>query len=100
MTWLKTTVSAISAALLAALAIFAVANARRQASTAKKWQAKAVDIEEGNVNKGTLTAEAASTKAKLHDAKAEELKTKAEARITKIGKTDEDIATLLDRWRS
>ena len=99
MTWLKTTFSAISAALLAALAIFAVASAQRQKSSARKWQSKAEDIESGNVKKATLTAEAASTKAKLHDAKADELKAKAEARITKIGEKNEDITDILDRWR-
>lgn len=98
MTWLKTTWSSISMALLAALAIFAAANASRQKSSARKWQEKADDIESGKVEKGTLTAEAASTKAKLHDARASEMKAKAEARITQIGSKNEEISDILDRW--
>ena len=98
MTWLKTTWSAISAALLAALAIFAVASAARQKSNAEKWQQKSIDIEAGNVKKATVTAEAASTRAKLHDAKATELKKKAEARITAIGGKDEAISDILRNW--
>lgn len=98
MTWLKTTWSAMSAALLAALAIFAVASAQRQKSSARKWQETADDIESGKVKKGTLTAAAASTKAKLHDARASELKTKAETRITQIGEKNEEISDILDRW--
>ena len=99
MKWLKTTWSAISAALLVALAVFAAASASRQKSSARKWQETAVDIEAGKVKKGTVTAEAASTKAKLHDARANELKAKAENRITKIGERDEEVADILDRWR-
>lgn len=98
MTWFKTTGSAISAALLAALAVFAVASAKRQTTTARKWQEKANDIESGKVKEATLTAEAASTKAKLHDARAKELKAKAEQRITQIGGKDEEISDILDRW--
>jgi Spy/CpxP family protein refolding chaperone len=98
MTWFKTTGAAISAALLAALAIFAAANAKQQASSARKWQQKADDIESGKVKESTLTAAAASTKAKLHDARAQELKAKAENRITQIGEKDEEISDILDRW--
>lgn len=98
MTWFKTTWSAISAALLAALAVFAAANAMRQKSSARKWQEKADDIESGKVKDGTLTAEAASSRAKLHDARADEMKVKAEARITQIGSKNEEISDILDRW--
>ena len=98
MIWLKTTWSGISVAILAALAVFAVASAQRQKDSAKKWQLKAVDIEHGKVKKSIITAEAANTKAKLHNAKAGELKKKAEARITKIGEANEDVADILDRW--
>jgi hypothetical protein len=85
-------------ALLAALAVFAVASAQRQKSSARKWQETAVDIESGKLKDAIVTAEAANTKAKLHDAKAGELKAKAEARITKIGEQNEDVADILDRW--
>lgn len=98
MTWFKTTWSAISTAILAALAVFAAANAMRQKSSARKWQEKADEIESGKVKKSTVTAEAASTKAKLHDARASELKAKAETRITQIGSKNEEISDILDRW--
>jgi len=97
-TWLKAIWSSISVALLAALAVFAVASAQRQKTNARKWQDKAVDIESGKLKDATITAEAANTKAKLHDARARELKKKAEDRITQIGDKDEDVADLLDRW--
>ena len=94
MKWIKTHLAVLGAAIVAALAIFAAA---RHKAMAKQWQETAVDIEQGNVIKGTMTAEAASTKAKLHDAKADEIKAKAE---TKIGKKDEATADILSRWGS
>jgi len=100
MTWIKASWTALSAALLAALAIFAVASAQRHKKTAKKWQDKAVAVEEGKVVKGIEKAEQASTQAALHEAKAESIKAKAEARITQIGEKDEDVADILNRWRS
>ena len=100
MTWLKTTWSAISVALLAALAVFAAASVQRQKTNARKWQETAVDIESGKLKEATITAEAANTKAKLHDAKANEAKAKAESRIDQIGKKNEEISDILDRWKS
>lgn len=94
MKWIKTHLALLGAAIVAALAIFAAA---RHKAMAKQWQETAVGIEEGNVSRGTLTAEAASTKAKLHDAKADEIKAKAEA---KVGKRDEATADILKRWGS
>ena len=99
MKWLKSIGSSVVLVVLAALAIFATAGATRQKANARKWQGKAEDIEAGNVESATLTAEAASTKAKLHNAKADELKAKAEQRITAIGEKDEEVADILDRWR-
>lgn len=98
MTWLKTTGSALWVALLAAAAIFAVASAKAQKNNAKKWQGKADDIESGKLKSATLTAEAANTRAKLHDAKAKQLKEKAESRIGQIGDHDEDVKDILTRW--
>ena len=99
MSFLKTTWSALSAAFMVALVIFAGAAVIRQKNQAEKWKGKAVDIELGNVVKGVKSAEAASTKAKLHDATAGEKKKAAEARITKIGEKNEAVADILDRWR-
>jgi len=98
MTWLKTTWSALSAAFLIALAVFAGAAVVRQKKQAEKWKDTALEIELGNVKKGTLTAEAASTKAKLHDAKADEKKAAAEKRITQIAEKDEEISDIISRW--
>jgi len=99
MTWLKATWTALGTALLAALAVFAVANARAQKSNARKWQEKATDIEAGNVVKGVETAAAALTQAKLHESKAAAARATAEARITAIGENNEDMADIIDRWR-
>lgn len=98
MTWLKTAWKAISAALLAALVVFAAASARGHKKKAEKWQAHAVNSEGEQVKKGVLTAKQAQTKAKLHKAKADEIKKKAEDRITAIGAKDEDVADILARW--
>ena len=100
MTWLKTSWTALTVGILACLAIFAAASARRQKAIASKWQDKAVDIEVGLVKSGTLTAKAANTQAKLHNAKAKQIRAKAEQRITAIGDKDEDVADILDQFRS
>jgi flagellar biosynthesis/type III secretory pathway M-ring protein FliF/YscJ len=90
--WVKTTMGALFAAIVAGLAIFA---ASRHKANAQKWQEQAVDIEEGNVRKKTVTAEAATTRAKLHDAKADEIVKKAENRIKD---NNEATADILKRW--
>jgi hypothetical protein len=98
MNWLKTSWNALAAGLAAALAIFAVANAARHRKTALEWQEKAVDIESGKVVKGIARAEQANAQAKFHEAKAASIKKQAEARITQIGETDEDVRDILSRW--
>jgi hypothetical protein len=94
----KTTWNALSAAILAALAIFAVASAQRHKKTAREWQEKAVDIESGKVVRGIAKAEQASAQAKYHEAKAASIKKQAEDRITQIGEKDEDVRDILSRW--
>ena len=98
MNWLRGLGISVKAAALAFLAVLAVMAAKRQKATADKWHDKAVDIELGKVTDGTTTAKAASTQAKLHDAKADEIKKKAEDRITQIGEKDEDVKNILARW--
>jgi len=99
--WLKTSWTALTVGILACLAIFAAASARRQKAIASKWQDKAVDIEVGLVKSGTLTAKAANTQAKLHNAKANEIRAKGvEARVKRIGEKDEDVASILDQFRT
>ncbi len=92
MKWLKTTGSALVVGFGIFLAIFASVMHKQ---AARKWQEKSVDIEKGNVKSKTMTAEAASTKAKLHDAKADEIVAKAEKRIKE---KDETTADILARW--
>ena len=98
MDWLKGLGISVKIAVLAFLAALAVMAAKRQKATANKWHDTAVDIELGKVSRGTTTAKAASTQAKLHDAKADEIKAKAEAQITKMGDQDEDVKDILARW--
>ena len=98
MNWLKGLGISAKVAALAFLAALAVMAAKRQKDAADKWKDKATDIELGNVIKGTTTARAASTQAKLHDAKADEIKKKAVARIDQMGESDEDVKDILKRW--
>lgn len=99
MNWLKAAWAPIAAAGLVALALLAAISAARHKATADRWRDKAVDIEEGNVSRGTLTAEAANTQAKLHNARAEERNMTAEARRTQIREKNEPIANIVDNWR-
>lgn len=78
--------------------MFAVIAARSHKQEADKWKRIATDIEAGNVEGRTLSAEAASSQAKLREAKAAEITKKAKARIGKIGERHEDMADLLRRW--
>lgn len=97
--WLKGLGLSVKIGVVALLAALAVMAAKRQKATSRKWQQKAVDVEDKNVETGTLTAAAANTKAKLHDAKSDEIKAKAVARIEQMGGKDEDIADILDQFR-
>ena len=98
MNWLKGLGISVKVAALAFLAVLAVMAAKRQKDTADKWKDKATDIALGNVIKGTTTAKAANTQAKLHDNKAKDIKKKAEARITQMGDQDEDVSDIIARW--
>ncbi len=100
MNWLKGLGISAKVAALAFLAVLAVMKVKREKAIADKWKDKAIDIELGNVVKGVETAKAASNQAKLHDAKADEIKKKAEARITQMGGQDEDVKDILARWGS
>lgn len=100
MSWFKDLGISAKVAGLAFLAALAVMAAKRQKGVADKWKDKATDIALGNVIKGTTTAKAANSQAKLHDARAKEIKKKAEAKIDKIGEQDEDVKDLIARWGS
>jgi hypothetical protein len=92
MTWVRTHLALLGAALVAFFAIWA---ASRQKELAQKWQQKAVEIETGAVIKGVANAEAASTQAKLHESRAAEIKAVAEK---KVGEKNATTADILAGW--
>ena len=98
MNWLKAAWAPFAAAGLAALAILAAMSAARHKAQAQKWRDKAVSIEHGKVVKGVKTAQAASSQAALHDAKAKDRNTAAEARRSQIREKNEPIANIVDGW--
>ena len=100
MNWIKGLGISVKVAALAFLAALAVFAAKRQKASAEKWHDKAVDVELGKVKSGTLTAKAASTKAKLHDEKSRVIKEAAEKRITAMAAQDEDVSEILSRWKN
>lgn len=99
MNWLKSIWAASGTAVLAMLAVFAVASAQRQKRVADKWKDKALDIELGNVSRGTLTAKAANSQAKVHEQKAKERNKKALAHMKKAGENNAPVADVLDAFR-
>ncbi len=98
MNWLKGLGVSVKVAALAFLAVLAVMAAKRHKDNALKWQQTSVDVKNKDVDTGTMTAKAANSQAKLHNAKAKEIKKKAEDRITQMGDKDEDVADILARW--
>jgi len=98
MNWLKDLGISVKVAVTALLMAMAVMAAKRHKAEANKWKITAIDIKQGNVDKGTMTAKAANSQAKVHSAKAKEIKKKAEARITQMGEKDEDVADILAKW--
>lgn len=100
MNWLKGLRISAKVAGLAFLAVLGVMAAKRQKAVADKWKDKAVDIELGNVVKGTMTAKAASSQAKLYDNQANEIDAKAKDRVAKMGEVDEGVDSILDQFRS
>ena len=70
MNWFKGLGISVKVAVVAFLGVMAVMAAKRQKAAAGKWQDTAVDIETKLVTAGTMTAAAASEKAKVHDDKA------------------------------
>jgi len=104
MNWLKGLGISVKVAVVAFLGVMAVMAAKRQKGIADKWKDKAVDIELGNVVKGTMTAKAANSQAKLHQARAVEIKKKAKARVKARGGKDEridkDVSDILAQFRT
>ena len=100
MTWFKSIWTASGTAILAVLAIFAVMSAQRSKSQKEKWQQTALDIEAGNVKRGTQTAGQANIKAQIHDQKAKDRDQKAKDRMKQIGDSNESVSAVLDAFRS
>ena len=98
MNWIKSLGSAVWIGILGFLAAMALAAAKRQKNIADQWKDRALDIELGNVVKGTETAQAASSQAKIYDARAKQIKKKAEARIDQMAKQNQSIESLIDKW--
>lgn len=100
MNWLKGLGISVKVAVTALLMAMAVMAAKRHKAEANKWKITAIDIKQGNVDKGTMTAKAANSQAKIHSAKAKDIKKKAEARAKQMGGQDEEISSILDQFKS
>ena len=98
MNWLRGLSVSLKVAIGALLMALAVMAVKRHKDTAAKWRNKAVNIEQGYVVKGIKTASAANSQAKIHDEKANRIKAKAEAHITKMGDKHEDVKDLIAKW--
>lgn len=100
MDWLKANWTSFLVAIGMFFAAMAVAKAGREKASANKWKERAVADAEADVEENIVSAKAALSQAKLHDAKAREAKEKARKRLDKIGERDEDMATIVSGWRS
>lgn len=100
MNFLKGLGVSVKVAALAFLAVLAVMAAKRHKDTARKWQLTALDVKNEDVETGTMTAKAANSQAKLHNAKAKEIKKKAQERVESMGGADEDVKTILSQFRA
>jgi hypothetical protein len=89
----------IGIAVLAFLAAMAAAKARQEKQRANEWAEQAEADAQADVVEGTDKAKAALSQAKLHEAKADEAKKAARARLDSIGERDEDVADVVHRWR-
>ena len=92
MIWIKSQWKLFAAAVVAAIALWQMA---KQKELARKWQDKSVEIETGAIIRGVANAEAASSQAKLHEARAAEIKSAAEK---KVGERDATTADILSSW--
>ncbi len=100
MNWLKDLGISVKVAVVAFLMALTVMAYQREKGKVKKWQQTAIDVEDKNVNTGTMTAKAANSQAKLADNRAKEIKKKAKAHVKNMGGQDEDVKTILNQFRS
>lgn len=97
MNWLKGLGSAVWVGILGFLAYMAVMRASKYKATAGKLRILAED--EKVVHHNLKKAEDALLEAKVADNKAKRAKKQAKQKIDKIGKSHQDISTILDRWK-
>ena len=100
MNWLRGLGISVKVAIGALLMVLAIMSAKRHKDSADKWRNNAVEIENGFVVKGIETAAQANTQAKKHDTLAHEINKKAKAHAEKMGGKNEDVADILDQFRS
>jgi len=96
MNWIKSFGNALWVGILGFLAYMAVVRASKHKTTAGKLRILAED--EKVVHHNLRKAEDALLEAKVADNRAKQAKKQAKQKIDKIGKSHEDISTLLDRW--
>jgi len=100
MNWLKGLGISVKVAIGALLMALSVMAYQRQVGEKKKWQQTAIDVENKNVETGTMTAKAANSQAKLADNRAKEIKKKAVAHAENMGGHDESISSIMDQFKS
>ena len=98
MNWLKNIGSALWIGVLGFLAYMAAVQASKYKKTAAKLKIVAED--EKVINDNLEKANDALLEAKVADGKAKAAKKKAKQKIDKIGKSNEDISSILNNWRS
>lgn len=99
MNWFKTLRSGLVVAFLGFAAFMLAARVSREKASAQKWKDQAVADAEGEVEDAVVTAKAALSQAKLHDARAKEAAEKTKARLDKIGEQDASMADIVSSWR-
>ena len=98
MNWIRGLGSSVWIGILGFLAAMAAASAIRSGAEAKKWQQKADDEKEADVQAGSRKAQQHLTQAKLAENKAAQAKQKATERIDQIGKKNETLAEVVAGW--
>lgn len=98
--WLRRFASSIAIGVLAFLAYRAAQQVSGHKQSADRWKQVAVDAEESDIAESLVSAKAAMTQAKKHEAEADRIKQKAEERIAKVATSDDTISDIVDRWRA
>ena len=97
--WLKTLGGALLAAGLGFLAFTAAKSAAGSRGQVKKWQDRAIELEESDVEEDVALAEAAHEQAELHGKAAEKSEQRTKDAITKSHQNNETMADITSAWR-